>query len=400
MRRAVGRSRNPVKGSSRRRFTGAAVAGLLALVLCGCGEDVTVEVTSLQELQESRNRWFAELEQEKSTDIETSKETSDSGEIVTVTISAAGDVTLGNYPEQDFYLSLPYVYEREGDESYFFENVYPVFAQDDMTLVNLEGGFTNAEEKREGQTFCLKGKPEYAGILTSASIEAVSMGNNHRLDYLQRGSDDTVAALESREIIYAYDENVGIYETKGIRIGFVSVNEVSLGAVVERTLLDGIGRLKEGGADLILACCHWGAEGDYAPEDYQRVLGKKCVDWGADLVIGHHPHVLQGIEEYQGKYILYSLGNFCFGGNRNPVDQDTMIFQQTFTFVGGEKQEDEEIRVIPCFLSSTRNINDFKPTPAEGAEAQRIIDKVNGFSRDYGVQFDQEGRLKSRTDSQ
>lgn len=61
------------------------------------------------------------------------------------------------------------------------------------------------------------------------------------------------------------------------------------------------------------------------------VLGRKCVDWGADLVLGSHPHVLQGIELYQGKFIVYSLANFCFGGNRNPKDKDTMIFQQQFT---------------------------------------------------------------------
>ena len=160
---------------------------------------------------------------------------------------------------------------------------------------------------------------------------------------------------------------------------------------MEKILQEGIEKLKEEGTDIILACCHWGIEREYYPEDYQKKLGRKCIDWGADLVIGHHPHVLQGIEEYQGKYIVYSLGNFCFGANRNPADKDCMIFQQTFTFVEGEKQEDAPIRVIPCSVSSVSDRNDFKPTPAQGEEALRIIDKINNCSLDFGVQFDEEG---------
>lgn len=142
---------------------------------------------------------------------------------------------------------------------------------------------------------------------------------------------------------------------------------------------------------MILACCHWGVEREYYPEDYQKTLGRKCIDWGADLVIGHHPHVLQGVEEYQGKFIIYSLGNFCFGANRNPSDKDAMLFQQTFTFVDGVKQDDQEIRVIPCSVSSVKNRNDFKPTPATGEEAQRILDRINEYSRDFGVHFDENG---------
>ncbi len=144
---------------------------------------------------------------------------------------------------------------------------------------------------------------------------------------------------------------------------------------------------------MVLASCHWGIEREYYPEDYQKSLGRKCIDWGADLVIGHHPHVLQGVEEYEGKFILYSLGNFCFGANRNPEDKDCMIFQQTFTFVEGERREDRDIRVIPCSVSSVSTRNDYKPTPAQGQEAGRILERINEYSRDFGVQFDSEGYL-------
>ena len=183
----------------------------------------------------------------------------------------------------------------------------------------------------------------------------------------------------------------GIYEAQGILIGFVSVSGLGKGASVEKYLKEGIDSLKEEGCQIILACCHWGIEREYYPEDYQKSLGKKCIDWGADLVIGHHPHVLQSIEEYQGKYIVYSLGNFCFGANRNPPDKDCLIVQQTFAFVDGEKQEETTFKVIPCSVSFVASHNNYKPTPAQGEEAQRILEKLNKYSKDLGLQFDGEG---------
>lgn len=318
-------------------------------------------------------------------------------EEVSITISAAGDVTLGNHREQSYDYSFRQTYDQAEDKSYFFENVADIFEADDMTIVNLEGPLTLSENFREGQTYSIKGDPEYVRLLEYGNIEAVSMGNNHRLDYGEEGSRDTVEALKEAGIPYAFDENLGLYETKGIRIGWVSVNEVALGYGVEKLLEEGINRLKEEGANLILACCHWGIERDNYPEDYQKKLGRKCIDWGADLVIGHHPHVLQGIDQYQGKYIIYSLANFCFGANRNPADKDTMIFQQTFTFQKEEGgyggAQPKEARIIPCSVSSVASRNDFKPTPLTGEDRSRVIDRINEYSAEYGVSADQEGVL-------
>lgn len=313
---------------------------------------------------------------------------------VTITISAAGDVTLGTHQEQDYGYSFRQAYDQAENESYFFANVYDIFSADDMTLVNLEGPLTLAEEAREGQVYSIKGDPEYVNILTAGSVEAVSMGNNHMMDYMQQGRDDTVQAVENAGIVYACEKITGIYEVKGIRIGMISVNEVSQGYLVEKTIQNAITELQGQDTDLILVSCHWGVEREYSPEDYQKILGEKCIDWGADLVIGHHPHVLQGIDEYKGKYIIYSLGNFCFGANRNPADKDSMIFQQTFTFVDGEKQEDQEIRIIPCSVSSVPDRNNFQPTPAAGEEKTRIINRINEFSQEFGVRFDGDGCLQ------
>lgn len=319
-------------------------------------------------------------------------------EELSITISAAGDVTLGNHKEQSYDYSFRQTYDRAEEKSYFFENVADIFAADDMTIVNLEGPLTLSENFREGQVYSIKGDPEYVKLLEYGNIEAVSMGNNHRLDYGEEGSRDTVKTLEEAGIPYAFDDNLGIYETQGIRIGWVSVNEVALGYGVEKLLEDGINRLKEEGVNLILACCHWGIEGDNYPEDYQKKLGRKCIDWGADLVIGHHPHVLQGIDQYQGKYIIYSLANFCFGANRNPADKDTMIFQQTFTFQKDTEDsygpaQPQEARIIPCSVSSVTSRNDFKPTPLTGEDWNRVIGRINEYSSEYGVSVDEEGVL-------
>lgn len=313
-----------------------------------------------------------------------------------ITITAAGDCSLGNYKGQDYSYSFCQTYEQENNPGYFLENVKELFSDDDMTIVNLEGVLTDSTQVMPGRTYNISGPPEYVKILTEGSVEAVSMANNHRLDYGEDGTLDTVAALEEEQIVYAYDNNVGMLELpdKEIKIGFVSVNAINNGAAVEKQVKEGLEKLKEEGADLLLVCCHWGIERDNFPNGVQQNLGRKCIDWGADLVIGHHPHVLQGIEEYNGKFILYSLGNFSFGANRNPTDKDTMIYRQTFRFVDGVKQEDGEARVIPCKVSSISDRNNYQPTPAMEEEWTRIIEKVNRFSEPFGVALDEDGYCK------
>ena len=371
----------------------------MVIFLSGCENMSDDEIPSIQMIvPESSEKVMAEeLSDTTEEDIEgeTDESVINEDNIVSITITAAGDVTMGNYVGQDYTWSFRQMYDNTEDKSYFFENVYNIFSQDDMTIVNLEGVLTFSEEMSEDRTYNIKGDPEYANILTYGSVEAVSMANNHRQDFGQQGVKDTLNALEPTGIVYAYDSNIGIYETKGIRIGIVSVNEIGWGKGVEQLMKDGIAKLEEENVDLILACCHWGIEREFYPTDFQQEFGRKCIDWGADMVIGHHPHVLQGIEQYNGKYIIYSLANFCFGANRNPADKDTMIVQQTFVFVDGEKQDETEFRVIPCSITSDPSRNDYRPTPAEGDEASRIIDRINEYSTGFGLQFDDNGYLKS-----
>lgn len=397
----------------KKQFRKVIITGyVLGSVLCftGCGADVNAVIPKSgyvyggleedlalapgQSVEQDVNK-LPEQEQKEPAD-STPVQTMPESNKISITISAAGDCSLGNHIEQDYNSSFNQVYDTEGGAEYFLRNVKEIFAADDMTIVNLEGVLTTSNAAASGRAYNIKGDPSYAKILTEGSVEAVSMANNHRLDFGSEGTKDTEAALNAENIVYAYDKNVAIYETQGIQVGYVSVNEVAWGQGSEELVEEGINKLKEAGVDLILVACHWGVEKDNYPEAYQQRLGRKCIDMGADLVIGHHPHVLQGIEEYKGKLILHSLGNFCFGANRNPTDKDTMIFQQTFTFVDGELQGDMDALVIPCSISSVSSKNDFQPTPLAGEDATRVINRLNTYSADMGIVISEEGIVEMK----
>ena len=149
---------------------------------------------------------------------------------------------------------------------------------------------------------------------------------------------------------------------------------------IEESMVANIQRARSEGAQVVLVYIHWGVEREYVPNEVQMQLGHAAIDAGADLVVGSHPHVIQGYEVYQGRYIVYSLGNFCFGGNSGPSDMDCMIFQQTFTVVDGQAQTDGAVNVIPCSISSESSYNNYQPTPAEGDEAERIMAKIEESS--------------------
>ena len=311
----------------------------------------------------------------------------------TIVITATGDCTLGNNQEQSYDGSFNSYYDSKGQD-YFFGGVRDIFEADDMTLINLECVLSDATERVE-KRWNLKGKPEYIGIMTGSSIEACSLGNNHTYDYGQQGLDDTRNVLDNAGIVYGFNDHTGIYETAdGTRIGIVSVSLLSQNGDREAYIQNGIAQLREQGAAIVIACCHWGIEGDHYPNDYQQAAAHRIIDWGADLVVGNHPHVLQGMEVYNGKMICYSLGNFCFGGNKNPADKNTAIYQQAFTLINGELQPGIDARIIPCTLSSVSSYNDFRPTVASGEKAQEICNLMNTYSQNCSnIEIDELGNL-------
>lgn len=314
-------------------------------------------------------------------------------EIKTVTITATGDCTLAASQTHSYSGSFNAYYDTYG-ETYFFEKVKHVFEADDITLINLECVFSDATARTE-KAFNFKGDLSYTGILTSSSVEACTLGNNHIIDYGTEGEEDTMQALTDANIAYAYNDTVAYYTTEeGLVVAVVSARVTASTMSHEVYLHDGVAEAKEKGADLVIACCHWGIEGDYYPTDFQQELAHELIDEGADLIIGHHPHVLQGVEEYKGKIILYSLGNFSFGGNLNPSDKNTAMYQQTFTFIGGILTTDIDAKIYPCRLSGHSGYNDFQPMIAEGETAASILSKMKQYSAPYGdLRFAEDGTL-------
>lgn len=296
---------------------------------------------------------------------------------VSLTLSVVGDCTLGTDETFDYDTSLNAYYENYGAD-YFLQNVKDIFSADDLTIANFEGTLTDSDE-REDKTFAFKAPASYASILTGGSVEAVNTANNHSHDYGDQSFDDTLAALDDAGIVhFGYDETA-VMDVKGIKVGLVGIYELYDHLEREQQLKDNIEKVKADGAQLIVVIFHWGNETETVPDSNQTTLGRIAIDEGADLVCGHHPHVLQGIETYKGRNIVYSLGNFCFGGNSSPSDMDTMIYQQTFTIDADGVKKDNVTNIIPCSISSAAydGYNNYQPTPAEGDEATRILGKIN-----------------------
>lgn len=311
---------------------------------------------------------------------EMEKTTKRKNKTVSFTISAVGDCTFGTDENFAYDGSMPAKYDEVGDFNYFFENVKSVFEEDDLTIVNFEGTLTDSTT-REDKQFAFKADKSYAEILTDGFVEAANLANNHSKDYGEQSYNDTMDALDEAGITnFGYDR-VAIKKVKGIKVGLVGTYVLADGLGVKDSMEKNIQDLKDEGAQVIIASFHWGEEKAEYPNDVQVELAHAAIDAGADLVLGHHPHVLQGIEQYKGKNIVYSLGNFCFGGNMYPSDMDTMIFQQTFTLKGGKLQEDNVTNIIPCSISSVEDYNNYQPTPAAGEKETEILNKITQRSQ-------------------
>ena len=294
----------------------------------------------------------------------------------TLPVTFAGDCTLGtdiNYENERSFNSRWQA--EEGDATYFLRNVADLFGSDDLTVVNMEGALTEGGERAD-KKFAFRGKPEYAKILSSASVEAATLANNHSQDYGQTGYDDTIAALDAEGVqSFGYDR-IAYLDVKGVKVALIGSYFPEDSAENTKEMTDNIAAARAEGAQLVIVYVHWGQEHEYDITEGQQTAGRAAIDAGADLVVGSHPRVVQGWEVYQGRYIVYSLGNFCFGGNTNPDDKDCLIFQQTFTVTGDEVAKNDDVDFIAASVSTETDRNTYQPVLAEGDEKARIDAKV------------------------
>ena len=300
----------------------------------------------------------------------------------TLLISACGDCTLGGVYKSTTADKFKSLADKNG-YGYFMENVKEVFETDDLTVANLEVVLVSSGTPREGREYIMHGFPEYVNILKEGSIEAVTVANNHAKDFNREGLNRTKKNVEEAGVKVCGYESTAIYEVKGKKIGLLgyTVWDYGFDAMVKE-----IEALKKE-TDLVIVSIHGGDEKRYTPTKEQMEYCRGAVDAGADLVLGHHPHVVNGIETYKGVTIVYSLANFCFGGNKNPEDKDTFIFQQEFLMEEDGSLSAGRINVIPCSISSSSDTNDFKPTLLTGKEAERVMDKIVKYSKDFENPF-------------
>lgn len=295
-----------------------------------------------------------------------------------ITLSFAGDCMLATNKDQMTSGSFN-EYSQNNSPDYFFKNVKSIFEEDDFTMVNLENVFTNSNvspiSKSGDRVFWFKSKTSNVDILTAGGVDGVSLANNHTNDYGSKGYEDTILTVSNADLQYGTNNDKIVYfEKEGFRIAIICStlwSSYGTNSIVNKI------KEAENQSNYQIVFFHGGTEGIHQPENWKREASKKMIDEGADLVIGNHPHVLQPMEEYNGKTIIYSLGNFCYGGHRQPKNR-TIIFQNKITVNKNDFSiEKEENQIIPCYVY-TANLNNYQPTPiTDEIEKQKVIDFMN-----------------------
>jgi poly-gamma-glutamate synthesis protein (capsule biosynthesis protein) len=300
-------------------------------------------------------------------------------EIVRITINAVGDITWGGDNSTVGYTRFKQLYGNRGI-NFFLYNMREIFAAGDLNIANLEGTFTASDDRNPAATWAFRAPPHMAFGLSMGGIDVVAIANNHILDFGEEGRLDTIHALEEAGVAYFGDEFITILEVNGIQVGLFGF----LSSTVPRyRITHAINDLREKGAQLVIAYFHWGIMNETQASANQRSQGRFTLDSGADLVLGAHPHNIQGIEVHNGRFIVYSLADFSYTGHASPSDLDSFVFQKTFTFINGELQLTQDALVIPILQSSTRPQQNFQPTPAFGEDAERIRRRLFEYSEDF-----------------
>jgi len=284
---------------------------------------------------------------------------------------------------------------------YPYARLNGLFKQDDLSIVNLETPVTDGGTSATNKQYVFKSPPGALDNLKAAGIDVVNLANNHTLDQGEQGLRETLSHLEQRDISHvgaglneesAYSAQY--FERKGITIavlGFTRVmpesswqatkNKPGLASVYDSSKgLRAIAEAKKK-ADVVVVVVHWGTERMSQADAKQQSLGHSFIDAGADLVIGGHPHVLQGIEPYKGKWIAYSTGNFIFTRSTTPATWDTAVFEAECNVKG---QCSMKLKPFDAELG--------QPVPMSSEDGLKLFNTIESIS--WGrIKIDSEGRV-------
>lgn len=359
----------------------------------------TETVNSVEKIPEPTENFTTETETEMENHVPAGTEADDA--IIPETESGQADTTLLFAGDVLIKESVESLYQKSGAAGLVSQELLTEMQNADIMMVNHEFQFSSRGEPMADKQYTFRTDPKNVQILLDLGVDIVSLANNHSLDYGQEALQDTFATLDEAGILYAgagesreRAEALQIIEANGKKFGFLAATRVipaadwnienrqpGLFAAYDDTRLTE--RIKESkeACDFLTVYVHWGIEREEYPEEYQKVIARHCAEAGADLIIGAHPHVLQGIEFMEGKPVFYSLGNYIFNQNISK----TMLVKVTVKADGTVAYS-----LIPAFAADGRT-QIFK-----GEEAENLCTYLNELSvKNY---VDKEGNILNKTE--
>lgn len=311
-----------------------------------------------------------------------------------IKISLVGDILFdghirNNISEEGY--SYPWLYVKE-----YFQN-------DDISIGNLETSITRGGTPWPNKQFNFRSDPENVAEMKRAGVDIVSLANNHTLDYGYDGLEDTIEHLESGNIkSIGAGENIEeatkplIIEKEKTKIGILGYSRVApdvgwwpdtdkagVASAYDNHLTEVLDNIEETrkDVDILIMIVHWGQELHEIPREIDVNAAKAMIDMGVDVVVGHHPHVLQGIEIYKGKPIIYSLGNFIFG-SKSELTRNTMIAQLNFNH-----KDLENIEIIPFDIVNSR------PENISEEKKEEKLNYLREISNEFGTIINEDGKI-------
>ncbi len=252
-------------------------------------------------------------------------------------------------------------YAQEKPPTYFFEKALPYYNDSDFVIANSEFVLSDrslSKSYKEGTAFWFKSPESTADILKSAEIDVVSIANNHTEDYGSSGYEDTKNTLTSAGIKWGDIYNPVYLKKDGITFGIICTKMFNTNY---EPIIDPVVQEVKENSDIQILFFHGGTENEHKPEEWLTEMCHRYADMGVDLIVGSHPHVLRPMENYNGTDIIYSLGNFCYGGNRTPENR-TVILTETFIFDEDGKYISQEESFTPFYVYEG-NQNNWQPSP-------------------------------------
>ncbi len=313
-----------------------------------------------------------------------------SGEIM---ITFLGDCTLGG-EEKSERSALGFARRiQENGTGFPLRNLCRLTLTDDLSVANLEGVLTDRDLPKVEKEYNFRGPSSYTEILTTAGVECVTMANNHSHDYGDSGYADTKAALAEAGVCWFGTDAPAVWQNEdGLMIGFAGIS-YSLSGNRYKAFQKQVSRLRELGCSAVVAVMHTGTEYEYSPDTRQKETAKRAVSCGADLVIGHHPHVVQGYDLIDGVPVVYSLGNCSFGGTTHAKDSDALVTQAVLSFANSDLQN-ITLHFYPISITSDSRYNNYSPSFLTGKDAERVLKKMkDSTGRDPGPFNEESGAV-------